>query len=82
MQFSATGNPDESLSVKVVGLLQPNCEESLHGEKMLSFSLQKGQLKTNVCYRPLHYANLEVLISSFLYSNLYVKKSVCTRGLT
>ncbi|KAL6313068.1 hypothetical protein AAG906_031136 [Vitis piasezkii] len=43
IQFNATGKPDESLSVKVVGLLQPN-----------------RQLKTNVCYRPLHYANLEV----------------------
>ncbi|RVW53939.1 hypothetical protein CK203_073004 [Vitis vinifera] len=60
IQFNATGKPDESLSVKVVGLLQPNSEENLHSEKMLSFSLQKGQLKTNVCYRPLHYANLEV----------------------
>ena len=68
MQFNATGKPDESLAVKLVGLLQPNSEENLHSEKMLSFSLQKGQLRTNVCYRPLHYANLEVLISSFLSS--------------
>lgn len=59
MQLDAAGRPDESLSVEVVGPLQPSAEESIIG-KVLSFSLQKGHLRANVCYRPLHSASLEV----------------------
>lgn len=64
MQLDATGRPDESLLVEVVRPSQPSAEESIIG-KMLSFSLQKGHLRANVCYRPLHSASLEVLALSF-----------------
>ncbi|GMP94732.1 hypothetical protein CsSME_00044069 [Camellia sinensis var. sinensis] len=59
IKLDATGRPDESLAVEVLGALQPNVGENLNG-KVLSFSLQKGHLRANVCYRPLHSANLEV----------------------
>ncbi|KAL9176932.1 hypothetical protein ABFS82_01G026400 [Erythranthe guttata] len=59
IKLDATGRPDESLSVELVGPLQSTSEENLAG-KFLSFSLQKGQLKANACYRPLHSTNLEV----------------------
>lgn len=59
IKLDATGRPDESLAVEVLGVLQPNVGENLNG-KVLSFSLQKGHLRANVCYRPLHSANLEV----------------------
>ena len=60
MQLDATGRADESLAVEVVGPLQPSIGENLNG-KIMSVSLQKGHLRANVCYRPLHSANLEVL---------------------
>lgn len=60
MQLDATGRPDESLAVEIIGPLQSTSEENLAG-KLLSFSLQKGHLKVNGCYRPFHSANLEVL---------------------
>lgn len=59
MQLDATGRPDESLAVEIVGPLQSSSEENLAG-KLLSFSLQKGHLKANACYRPLHSTTLEV----------------------
>lgn len=59
MQLDATGRPDESLAVEFVGPLQSTSEENLAG-KLLSFSLQKGQLKANACYRPLQSTTLEV----------------------
>lgn len=59
IKLDATGRPDESLAVEVVGPLRPSAEENIIG-KVLSFSLQKGHLKANVCYRPLLSANLEV----------------------
>lgn len=58
IQLDASGRPDESLSLEVVGLLHKSAEESLG--KLLSFSLQKGQLKANICYQPTVSANLEV----------------------
>lgn len=61
MQLDATGRPDESLAIEVVGPLQPSCEENSQNGKLMSLSLQKGQLKANVCFRPLHSVNLEVL---------------------
>ncbi|KAH7574198.1 hypothetical protein JRO89_XS03G0264500 [Xanthoceras sorbifolium] len=60
IKLDATGRPDESLAVEVVGPLQPSCEENSQNGKLMSFSLQKGQLKANVCFRPLHSVNLEV----------------------
>lgn len=59
VQLDATGRPDESLAVEFVGPLQSTSEENLAG-KLLSFSLQKGQLKANACYRPLQSTTLEV----------------------
>lgn len=64
-QLDATGRPDESLAVEIVGPLQPTSEENILG-KVLSVSLQKGHLRANVCYRPLHSANLEVFSSHLL----------------
>lgn len=65
MQLDATGRPDESLTVEVVEPLQPSSEDNLQNGKLLSFSLQKGQLRANVCFRPLHSANLEVPLVLF-----------------
>ncbi|KAL3650861.1 hypothetical protein CASFOL_007264 [Castilleja foliolosa] len=59
IKLDATGRPDESLAVELVGPLQSTSEEDLAG-KVLSFSLQKGHLKATGCYRPLHSTNLEV----------------------
>ncbi|KAG6400919.1 hypothetical protein SASPL_137764 [Salvia splendens] len=59
MKLDATGRPDESLAVEIVGPLQSTSEDNLAG-KLLSFSLQKGHLKANACYRPLHSTTLEV----------------------
>ncbi|PON53076.1 hypothetical protein PanWU01x14_204560 [Parasponia andersonii] len=59
-KLDATGRPDESLAVKFVGPLNPNIEDNSQNGKLLSFSLQKGQLKANVCFQPSHSANLEV----------------------
>ncbi|KAL3844129.1 hypothetical protein ACJIZ3_001532 [Penstemon smallii] len=59
VKLDATGRPDESLAVELVGPLQSTSEENMAG-KLLSFSLQKGHLKANACYRPLHSATLEV----------------------
>lgn len=59
IKLDATGRPDESLAVEIVGPLQPITEETIIG-KMVSFTLQKGHLKANACYQPLHSANLEV----------------------
>ncbi|XP_057525192.1 protein TIC236, chloroplastic [Amaranthus tricolor] len=58
IKLDASGRPDESLSLEVVGLLHKTVEESLG--KLLSFSLQKGQLKANICYQPTVSANLEI----------------------
>lgn len=60
VKLDATGRPDESLSVEVVRPLRPSSEEDSQNGKLLSFSLQKGQLKANVCFRPQHSASLEV----------------------
>lgn len=61
LQLDAAGRPDESLAVEIVGPLQPSGEDTPQNGKLMSFSLQKGQLKANVCFRPLHSVNLEVL---------------------
>ncbi|XWS27153.1 hypothetical protein CRYUN_Cryun26dG0091100 [Craigia yunnanensis] len=60
VKLDATGRPDESLAVEVVQPLQPGSEENLQNGKLFSFSLQKGQLKANICLRPLHSATLEI----------------------
>lgn len=71
MQLDASGRPDESLAVEVVGPLQRGSENNSQNGKLLSFSLQKGQLRANVCFQPLYSANLEVpLLFVISYSNL------------
>lgn len=60
MQLDVTGRPDESLAMEFIGLLNPKTEDNLQNGKLLSFSLQKGQLKANICFQPSHSANLEV----------------------
>lgn len=71
MQLDATGRPDESLAVEFVGPLRSNSEDNLQDGKLLSFSLQKGQLKANICYQPLHSANLEVK-SAFFFLFIFI----------
>ncbi|MBA0806631.1 hypothetical protein Gohar_022500, partial [Gossypium harknessii] len=60
IKLDATGRPDESLAVEVVQPLQSGSEENLQNGKLFSFSLQKGQLKANICLRPLHSATLNI----------------------
>ncbi|KAK4277119.1 hypothetical protein QN277_015167 [Acacia crassicarpa] len=60
IKLEASGRPDESLAMEFVGPLQVSREDGLPIAKLLSLSLQKGQLKTNISFRPLHSANLEV----------------------
>ncbi|CAK8570060.1 unnamed protein product [Lathyrus sativus] len=60
IKLDAAGRPDESLEVEFIGPLQPSNEDGLQSGKLLSISLQKGQLRANVCYQPFHSANLEV----------------------
>ncbi|KAI4316260.1 hypothetical protein L6164_024257 [Bauhinia variegata] len=60
IKLDATGRPDESLVVELVGPLQPGAEDNPQSGKLLSLSLQKGQLRANICVQPFHSANLEV----------------------
>ncbi|XP_019414960.1 PREDICTED: uncharacterized protein LOC109326680 isoform X1 [Lupinus angustifolius] len=60
IKLDASGRSDESLAVEFIGPLQPNGEDGLPMGKLLSISLQKGQLRANVGFQPFHSANLEV----------------------
>ncbi|KAI3923305.1 hypothetical protein MKW98_026898 [Papaver atlanticum] len=61
IKLDATGRPDESLAVEIVGLLLATSkEENLQKGTMLSLVIQKGQLKANVFYQPRYSANVEV----------------------
>ncbi|OUZ99695.1 Protein of unknown function DUF490 [Macleaya cordata] len=61
IKLDATGRPDESLAVEIVGpLFATTMEEESQKRTMLSLSLQKGQLRANVLYQPQYSANLEV----------------------
>ncbi|KAK9102138.1 hypothetical protein Sjap_019392 [Stephania japonica] len=60
VKLDATGRPDESFAVELVGPLRPTAEENEQNGKMLSFSLQKGQLRANLYYQPQCSANVEV----------------------
>ncbi|TYH65503.1 hypothetical protein ES332_D06G060400v1 [Gossypium tomentosum] len=60
VKLDAIGRPDESLAIEVVQPLQSGSEENLQNGKLFSFSLQKGQLKANICLRPLHSATFEI----------------------
>lgn len=60
LQLDAIGRPDESLLMEFVGPLKPVGDGDSEEGRMFSLSLQKGQLRANVCFRPLNSANLEV----------------------
>ncbi|KAM5566269.1 protein TIC236, chloroplastic [Rosa sericea] len=60
IKLDATGRPDESLVVEFVGPLKPNSETNTQSGQLLSFFLQKGQLKANICFQPFHSASLEI----------------------
>lgn len=68
------GRPDESLTLDFVGPLQPNSEENVQSGKLLSFSLQKGQLRANACYQPQQSATLEVLHSLVMFCLIIYSK--------
>jgi hypothetical protein len=63
VKLDAAGRPDESLTLDFIGPLQPNSDENVQSGKLLSFSLQKGQLRANACFQPQQSATLEVLLS-------------------
>ncbi|ESQ46688.1 hypothetical protein EUTSA_v10000008mg [Eutrema salsugineum] len=60
VKLDAVGRPDESLTLDFIGPLQPNSDENVQSGKLLSFSLQKGQLRANACYQPQQSATLEI----------------------
>ncbi|KAM0951214.1 hypothetical protein DsansV1_C04g0049581 [Dioscorea sansibarensis] len=59
VKLAATGRPDENLSVEVIEPLWFTMEHSLQKRRLMSVSLQKGQLRANISYQPEHYVNLE-----------------------
>ncbi|XP_061346271.1 protein TIC236, chloroplastic-like [Gastrolobium bilobum] len=60
VKLDASGRPDESLALEFVGPLQHSGEDGLKRERLLSISLQKGQLRANIGFQPYHSASLEV----------------------
>ncbi|EOA26450.1 hypothetical protein CARUB_v10022496mg [Capsella rubella] len=60
VKLDAVGRPDESLTLDFIGPLQPNSGENVQSGKLLSFSLQKGQLRANACFQPQQSATLEI----------------------
>ncbi|XP_038973115.1 protein SUBSTANDARD STARCH GRAIN 4, chloroplastic isoform X2 [Phoenix dactylifera] len=60
VKLNATGRPDEILSVEVIGPLWFSTKEIMQNKRRLSVSLQKGQLRANICYQPQNSTNLEV----------------------
>ncbi|XP_028802385.1 uncharacterized protein LOC114757483 isoform X2 [Neltuma alba] len=60
IKLDASGRADESLALEFVGPLQPSGEDGPQSGKLLSIFLQKGHLRANICFQPLHSANLEV----------------------
>ncbi|CAH8263567.1 unnamed protein product [Arabidopsis lyrata] len=60
VKLDAAGRPDESLTLDFIGPLQPNSDENEQSGKLLSFSLQKGQLRANACFQPQQSATLEI----------------------
>ncbi|KAK4774964.1 hypothetical protein SAY86_009899 [Trapa natans] len=59
IKLDTTGRPDESFAMEVMSPLVTD-EENFPNGKLWSFTLQKGQLRANVCFRPLQAANLEL----------------------
>ncbi|CAN6442192.1 unnamed protein product [Victoria cruziana] len=60
MKLDVSGRPDENLMVEIVGPFLRSKHDNPSKRTMLSASLQKGQLRANVCYQPHYSADLEV----------------------
>uniref|UniRef100_A0A0D9UXI8 Translocation and assembly module TamB C-terminal domain-containing protein n=1 Tax=Leersia perrieri TaxID=77586 RepID=A0A0D9UXI8_9ORYZ len=60
VMLNATGRPDENFSIEVNGPLFFGTQEAIEDERLLSIFLQKGQLRSNICYHPGNLTSLEV----------------------
>ncbi|OQU86203.1 hypothetical protein SORBI_3003G043200 [Sorghum bicolor] len=60
MMLNATGRPDENFSIEVNGPLLFTSNEDIQDVRLLSVFLQKGQLRSNICYHPQNLTSLEV----------------------
>lgn len=60
MMLNATGRPDENFSIEVNGPLLFTSNEAIQDVRLLSIFLQKGQLRSNICYHPENLTSLEV----------------------
>lgn len=60
MMLNATGRPDENFSIEVNGPLLFTSNEVIQDVRLLSIFLQKGQLRSNICYHPENLTSLEV----------------------
>jgi len=59
-QLNATGRPDENFSIEVNGPLLFTSNEDIQDVRLLSIFLQKGQLRSNICYHPQNLTSVEV----------------------
>ncbi|XP_039810202.1 protein SUBSTANDARD STARCH GRAIN 4, chloroplastic-like isoform X2 [Panicum virgatum] len=60
VMLNATGRPDENFSIEVNGPLFSTTNEAIQDVRLLSIFLQKGQLRSNICYHPENLSSLEV----------------------
>ncbi|PAN32572.1 hypothetical protein PAHAL_5G497300 [Panicum hallii] len=60
VMLNATGRPDENFSIEVNGPLFFTTNEAIQDVRLLSIFLQKGQLRSNICYHPENLSSLEV----------------------
>ncbi|KAG8053184.1 hypothetical protein GUJ93_ZPchr0001g29271 [Zizania palustris] len=58
--LNATGRPDENFSIEVNGPLFVGAHDAIQDGRLLSIFLQKGQLRSNICYHPGNLTSLEV----------------------
>ncbi|XP_006643831.3 protein SUBSTANDARD STARCH GRAIN 4, chloroplastic [Oryza brachyantha] len=60
VMLNATGRPDENFSIEVNGPLFFGTHDAIQDGRLLSIFLQKGQLRSNICYHPGNLTSLEV----------------------
>ncbi|KAK3160530.1 hypothetical protein QOZ80_1BG0060740 [Eleusine coracana subsp. coracana] len=60
VMLNATGRPDENFSIEVNEPLLFGKNETIQGGRLFSVFLQKGQLRSNICYHPENLTSLEV----------------------
>ncbi|KAB8080215.1 hypothetical protein EE612_000606 [Oryza sativa] len=60
VMLNATGRPDENFSIEVNVPLFFGTHEAIQDGRLLSIFLQKGQLRSNICYHPENLTSLEV----------------------